>query len=229
MSKKLLIAVLTLGLLFTLSGAVIGSESPTPEGRETVYDAFEPSGRAVSTFPQHADDYFRPADPQVQAISPSTLFPPPYYCDFIDYSGGAFTGYFEVPDGNPCWYHNMRFTSSAGYTCTLITASIGVYPPGFVGTPDLEVLVWDDDGTGLPGAVRAIVTVPYASLPTGGPAYVTVDLTSYDLVYSDGEEYHIGINTPNSGGGNRMTILCDDGTVGTGRQSLWYEGGFWVS
>ncbi|NMC42706.1 MAG: PQQ-binding-like beta-propeller repeat protein, partial [candidate division Zixibacteria bacterium] len=117
-------------------------------------------------------------------------------------------------------YQNMRFTSVAGYNCTLYTAYVAVYPAAFTGTPDMEVLVWDDDGFGYPGTLRGSVTIPYASLPTG-LAYVAADLTSLNLVYSDGAEYHIGVNCPNSGAGNVLAILSDDGTSATGRGSFY--------
>ena len=230
MSKKLLIAVLTLGLLFTLGGVVWGTDDPGQRDRmplpRTNPDA--PLYNNLNVLPQFSDQFYRPA-PEPEAITPTSLLPPPYFCEFIDYSGGAAAYYQEVPTTHPVFYQNMRFTPAEGYACTLLTAYIGTYSPGFVGTPDMEVLVWDDDGTGFPGTVLASVTVPNASLPVG-IAYAVVDFSSFNLVFTDGEEFHIGVNCPNSGTGNVLAILMDDGTVGTGRHSIWYDGGgFWTT
>ncbi|MDD4051443.1 MAG: PQQ-binding-like beta-propeller repeat protein, partial [candidate division Zixibacteria bacterium] len=99
-------------------------------------------------------------------------------------------------------------------------AYVAVYPDAFVGTPDMEILVWDDDGFGDPGTLRATVTIPYASLPTS-LAYAVADLTSFGLVYSNGEEYHIGVNCPTAGDGDTLAILSDDATSATGRHSFY--------
>ena len=55
----------------------------------------------------------------------------------------------------------MRFTSADGYTCTLLTANIGVYGSYLAGnpagTPDMKVTVYDDDGFGLYRLVHSTV------------------------------------------------------------------------
>jgi len=222
MSKKLLIAVLTLGLVFAISGAVIGSES-----HQDVFttiqkqDPTAPRFNDLTVVPQHDPEINRPLVPgTLHPVTPTKMYPPDWYCDGASY-GDDLAYFWEVPGATyGDIYQNMRFTSVAGYNCTLYTAYVAVYPAAFTGTPDMEVLVWDDDGFGYPGTLRGSVTIPYASLPTG-LAYVAADLTSLNLVYSDGAEYHIGVNCPNSGAGNVLAILSDDGTSATGRGSFY--------
>jgi hypothetical protein len=147
------------------------------------------------------------------------LFPPPYYCDFIDYSGGNFAYFSTIPNTADFDYFNMRHTAAEGYACTLLTAWIAVYPDAFVGTPDLVVKVWDDDGFGLPGTELASVTIPNGDLPTA-MAYVGADFSSFNLVFEDGENYYVGITTTDQVN-NAIAFLLDDGTAGTGRGGFY--------
>ncbi len=120
----------------------------------------------------------------------------------------------------------MRFTAQIGYACTLLTVWTAVYPPGFIGTPDLKVIVWADNGAGLPGTELASVTIPYSSLPTGsGATYVSADFSAYDLVFEDGEEYFVGITSPDKA--EKIALMVDSGTNGLGRSYMWLDGVFY--
>jgi len=209
--------------VFAISGAVIGGESHQEPGSIPLLkvDPSNPRFTDLTVVPQHDPEINRPLAPgSLHPVTPTKMYPPDYYCDGISY-GDDLAYFWEIP--GPDYgdiYQNMRFTSAAGYNCTLLTAYVAVYPSAFTGSPDMEVLVWDDDGFGYPGTLRGSVTIPYASLPTG-LAYVAADLSSLGLVYSDGAEYHIGVNCPNSSGGNVLAILSDDGTSATGRHSFY--------
>ncbi|MEZ5360135.1 MAG: hypothetical protein R3F48_15065 [Candidatus Zixiibacteriota bacterium] len=233
MSKKLLIAVLTLGLLFALSSTVMSYDGQK-------FDA-EPIQKINTAAPRFNDltEVQRPGSQlqkpiaEVQAISPVTILPPPYFCEFLDYSGPW--AYFQR---NPALSGDvtdiaMRFTTSEGYACTLLTIYIPVYPAGFIGTPDMDVVVWDDDGFGAPGTELFRTTIPYASLPTATD-YVVVDVSSYNFVWegTSGESnFHVG-----AGGnvatfladGSQVAFLMDDGSTLTGRHSILYQGTIWT-
>ncbi len=152
-------------------------------------------------------------------------------CDYIDYSGGNAAYYFTV-SGNPDLgfydYYNMRFTTylSAGFGynayCSLTTVWVGVYPPAFVGEPDLDIIIWDDDNFGYPYNELARITISFDELPTS-IAYVGADISSFDLTYFTGEEFHIGVTTGNATPDAAVALLADDGASGTGRHSFWAE------
>ncbi len=219
MSKKLLIAVLTLGLLFAYCGAVLGSDAnPTSKDRIS-FSSRVPLHQTATPTPIHQPSLAR--SPQGTALaSTGTLFPPPYYCDFIDYSGGSYSYGWSLPTSDDLDYYNMRFTAASGYSCTVSTAYVGLYPAWFYGTPDLIVKVWDDDGFGLPGTELASVTVPNGDLPTSA-GYASADLSSFDLVFEDGTNFYVGISTTDQSGADTLVLLSDDGSNGFGRSGAY--------
>ena len=162
MSKKLLITVLTLGLLFTASGVVLGSDNPGSGEGLTVQNRSNPNAPNAQSTQIQQPALQRPIDLDEVAVQ-GALFPPAYYCDFIDYSGGNFTNAFGLPQLSGLDWFNMRHTAAKGYACTLLTAYIAIYPAFSVGTPNLSVKVWDDDGFGHPGLERSNVVIPYAT------------------------------------------------------------------
>jgi hypothetical protein len=150
-------------------------------------------------------------------------------CDYLDYSGGAAYNYFNVsgsPDLGFYDYYNMRFTADApgGWNnyCSLVTVWAAIYPQGFVGQPDLEFVIWDDGNSGYPGDEVAHVTIPFASLPTTF-AYVGADVSSLNLKFHLGEDFHVGVTTGGSTPDAAIALITDDGSAGTGRHSLWAE------
>jgi len=225
MSKKLLIAVLTLGLLFTYCGAVLGSDNPGNIQR-TPLPTSNPNAPLLNAPTALNQVFFEKPPEEPMFPAEATLFPPPYYCQFIDYSGGNAAYFFNVPTDpiidptSDAWdlYH-MRFTAEKGYACTLLTAWIGTYEAGFVGTPDLVVKVWDDDGFGLPGTEVASVTVPYASIAGIGFDYLGVPMPA-PLIFEDEENYFVGVTVADKVN-TAYALLGDDGTAGVGRSGVY--------
>jgi hypothetical protein len=227
MSKKLLIAVLTLGLLLTLSGAAFSSNTSKPSSALEPVEKINPNNprfNDLTEVPRNTPAFEKPAADLNPLDVQTSMLPPPYYCEFIDYSGGLAAYYWVIPDAYGDDYFNMRFTPAEGYACTLLTAYIGVYPSAFVGTPDMDVVVWDDDGFGYPGTELGRVNVPYAALPTT-MAYAVVDVSSLNLVFVDGAEFHVGVTTTDQVN-NVLAILSDDGSAGQLRSSENWAG-FW--
>lgn len=154
-------------------------------------------------------------------------------CYYLDYSGGNAAFYFNVsgnPDLDPYDYHNMRFAPDPPHqglnsVCSLTAVYVGVYPEGFIGEPDLDIIIWDDGIDQYPGNELARVTIPYADLPTE-MAYVAADVSSFDLTFPIGGEFHVGVSTGDNTPDAAIAILADDGTVGTGRHSVW--AGYWT-
>jgi len=98
---------------------------------------------------------------------------------------------FTIPDAYGDDLFNTRFTVGAGVVCTLKTAYILMYGYWMTGTPSMRVYLWDDDGSGFPGARLDSVDIPYSSLPTGF-GWVGADFSPGLHVFEDGEEFHLG-------------------------------------
>lgn len=150
-------------------------------------------------------------------------------CQFLDYSGGAAAYVMLIPGNNDLDYFNMRFTIEGPFSmdpiCTLKTAWVAVYPPAFTGEPDLELVIWSGGGD-EPGEELVRVNIPFSQLPTS-MGYVEVDLIPFDLGFYDGEEFYCGVTTTDQTT-TELAILFDDGTNGTGRSGLQYDG-LWYS
>ncbi len=149
-------------------------------------------------------------------------------CHYLDYSGGMGYYLFNVSSDSDIAaydYPNMRFEPDPGFygfegVCSLTTIYVAVYPPEFIGEPDMDIVVWDDDYYHYPGNELARVTVPFADLPTEY-GYVVVDVSSLDLTFPLGEEFHVGVTTGSGTPDAAIVIVTDDGTAGTGRHSYW--------
>ena len=243
MSKKLLIAVLTFGLIFAFSGAVIGSDDIGTRDTRLV-----PKDRVEITFEGDqsisVDMSKTPALLEYQAKepvgTPGKYFPPEYFCPTIDHSNGVTTagGWWDLPIdlsgygmSVPCTLYATDYQVDAeGYTCTLKTVSVGIDPthPYWVGTPDLLVAVGDGGRNPL-----SRITVPYASLPTTA-GYVTVDFSTANgggpFIYNHGDQFSIILEAPSLSLANVIIITSDDGdwtgsTTG-GLAMLWWDAGW---
>ncbi len=142
-------------------------------------------------------------------------------CNTIDYSGQP-AYYFNIPNDNEIDSMFMRFTVEGPMwqTCTLTTVYVAVYPPAFVGEPDLEVIIWD--GYGNPNAELGRVNVPFAELPTV-MAYAEIDVSGLGLTFIDGEDFYLGVTTTDQAT-STLAILSDDGNNGTSRSGYSVEG-----
>jgi hypothetical protein len=214
--------------MLTLSGAAFTSDSPKNVTETGLVEKINPDAARfndISAVPRHIPSFQKPATGLQELPQPTSVLPPPYYCTFQDYSGGAATYYWTIPDPYGDDYFNMRHTVvEEGYECTLATAYIGVYPAAFVGTPDMDVVVWDDDGFGYPLNELGRVNVPYSALPTG-MAYAVVDMRSLGLTFLEDDEFHVGVTTTDQVN-NVLAVLSDDGSNGMLRSSENWAG-FW--
>jgi hypothetical protein len=234
MFNRLLIAVLTIGLLLTFSSAAISSNDAPKHGLQVI-EKINPNAPRYSNLQvaERSTPPFQKPSPELFAVeTPTTILPPQYFCEFIDYSGGAAAYYFKIPDVYGDDELGMRFTPYEGYTCTLLTAYIGYYGTYWgahhAGGTDMYVTVYADNGFGLPGTQLGQVFVDGSTLPTSGMAYVPVDMTPLGpLVFTDGEEFHIGVSPANWVDGDTLAILSDDGSAGQQRAwDHWYAGYF---
>jgi hypothetical protein len=97
---------------------------------------------------------------------------------------------------------------------------VALYQDQSSGTPDLDLFIWADDGTGLPDTSALLYqeTIPYDSL-NWYPAYTRIDISAAHLsLHSD---FHVGwkANTASDPAGS-FAIATDNGGCGTERSSI---------
>jgi hypothetical protein len=141
-----------------------------------------------------------------------------YACDMYYY------GYIPSDeDGDP---FAQRFPCEVA--CSLKTIQMTLYDgyPDFSDTSGLgiDVIVWDDDGFGFPGAERARINLPSSEL-VYYPSNLSIDVQSAGLVFND--DFHIGYTTVDQVNDN-YGILLDDGSCGY-QGSTHYFNGVWES
>ncbi len=106
----------------------------------------------------------------------------------------------------------VRFTVIDEYIYVVRTTKILLYRPFMTGTPDMQIYLWDNNGSGLPGSKIDSAYVPYSELPIGDLDWVEVDFLNNSRVFGQGEDFYIGWN---SVGGEGDTLFCvSDGGEG---------------
>jgi outer membrane protein assembly factor BamB len=230
MFKRLIIAVLTLGLILAFSSAAISSDAPKIGlNRLETYNPDAPRLNQATAIEHSSATNQKPSNALNALQTPTRVLPPQYVCEYYDYSGGNAAYYWKLTDKYGDSIMGMRYTPKEGYDCTLLTAYVGVYGTAIKGNPGMRVTVYDDDGFGLPGTFRGSVDVLAADLPHSGMYYKDVDLSGLGLVYSNGAEFHIGISKVDDGVSfpDTLAILSDDGTAGLSRS--WEYWGVFAS
>jgi hypothetical protein len=173
-------------------------------------------------------------DVETQAIDMPdglTALPSPRYeCGFYYYYDDTADPVWawRIPGSYDDDFYNTRFTVDAGVACTLKVAWLALYAGFMEGDPDLRVYLWDDDGSGFPGAKLDSVDVPYASLPPTGLAWVGADFSAAEHVFAEGEEFHLGWTTVGDPT-DVLAVVSDDATgpfVGEERSSAYAEGAY---
>ncbi|UCD16418.1 MAG: thrombospondin type 3 repeat-containing protein, partial [Candidatus Zixiibacteriota bacterium] len=155
-----------------------------------------------------------------------------YECDTLAYSGPEYY-YWMIPDDvDDLDLYNNRFTIDSGKVCTLMTSWIGMYGEAMVGSPDMRVYLWDDNG-GLPGNKLDSLDIPNAQLPSSGLGWAIADWVGAGKywIFSNGAEFHVGWTILANAAGDYLAGLSDDGygpNSGQERSSAYY-GGSWYS
>ncbi|RKX21433.1 MAG: hypothetical protein DRP51_04240, partial [Candidatus Zixiibacteriota bacterium] len=197
LNRKLIIAVLTIGLMLSFSSAAIGYDdtklkSPTPIVTNNPNAPL--AGEELRSYRNFSDV----AKPTTGFDVPAgTLeIPGVRQCEDIDYTGGSFAYGYMLPSS----YDNVEFGNkfTATYACTLNAIGIAHYGAWMEGTPDVEVTLWSGNGSGYPVTAIKSWVFPYASL-SSAPQYLSVDLTAdagypTDYMFATGDEFFVTAN-----------------------------------
>lgn len=150
-------------------------------------------------------------------------------CDWLSYGTYAAYYYWTIPDAYGDDFFNERFTNPSGdAACTLKTVEINFYNPAAVNVSGegVDVIVWNDDGSGYPAAVLASVNVPWDDI-VWYPDPTVVDFSSYNLVFPAGGDWHVGYTVTNQGAGDVIPILSDDASGDAEYRSSEQWAGIW--
>jgi hypothetical protein len=151
---------------------------------------------------------------------------PPTECDTLQYTHGSPLNTLTRPSSTyHRFYTNERFTAPLAGT----VGKASVLFSARVGAPDAAILIWDDDGTGLP--LNKIDSVYVAPPVPVYPTWCVVDFSSFNITFAEGEEFHVGFTCPNyieSPQSNQLRLYADAGGYLSDRLSEWFDDfGFW--
>jgi len=217
MLKRLLIATLVVGLVFTISIPVFADNPVNSYGDPAFvvnpnHPKLDEVTRATEIQPAMRLDETT-LKVATGAMTPKASVPAPF-CDNLSYYAGNVSYFWALPDAD--WdNYGTRFTSDAGIACTVMVAWVYMYGTAMTGDPDLSVTLYDDDGFGFPGTALETIVVPNASLPPGiGWVGVNFNATN-DWVfgdYFDDVNYHVVYDVVQNSADDTLAILSGNGT-----------------
>ncbi len=173
-----------------------------------------------------ADDIKRLAKP-VDISNDVMILPSlssPMACDWIDYTCNL-SFFWNIPNVNSIPTYSMRFSPPGPDPCTLTTISLALYADGSanVSGAGIQVVIWEDDGFGLPGAPLDFINVPgpaiqyYPDLITVAPSF-PIELPG---------DFHVGYQVIDPVL-DTFSLLSDDATCGTNRSTALFDGSWYL-
>jgi hypothetical protein len=223
MFKKLIIAVLTLGLLLTFSSAAISSDNTEPVFVRPSTNPNAPFYNTPEVPSSSVHQMARPMSPGGQVFNVPAP-PTNYNCE--DYYAfdtvGGFCYYWPLPTAGADGFL-YRFPVPEGQACTLKVAWFYIYGPGCVGTPTINVTIYEDNH-GVPGNVIHTVTGTYGTDFFDGWNYI--DVSAYNYVVTADWHLEVMVDVAASPGED-LALLTDCGDA-TGRAS-YVSGGIYYT
>lgn len=127
--------------------------------------------------------------------------------------------------------------------CTVKVVNVLVYDWVDVAfQDDVRIAVHDDDGSGLPGAQLAAITVPAATVDANiiGGFFTVADFSSFNLTAPAGGRLHVVVDVPTavpgtsgifllSDGGTDDAAACPEGAANTKGSVFYTVDGVWLS
>lgn len=220
--RKLIIAVLALGLVLSFGSMAFAENAANGRPLQPIYQTNPNAplaGEELTPTPRNIPPFTKPAS-DLEIVSPSiTIQTPNGDCSDIDYSGGSAYYYWDIPNVYGTTKYSQRFSPTGA--CTLTAAYIALDFDQTVGSPDLDLYIYSDDGFGYPDAEIDHITIPNASLPTTGQVYFGV--TGLDYTFADGEDFHIAWGMTENAAGDKLVGFSDDGSAGETRSAEFWN------
>jgi len=203
--RKLIIAVLALGLVLSFGSTVLAEQTSTGTTLEPIFQSNPGVPSAGHEIPRNIPPFTKPAS-DLEFVSPSiTIQTPNGDCSDIDYSGGSAYYYWDIPNTYGTTKYSQRFSPTGA--CTLTAVYVGLDQDQMVGTPDLELYIYSDDGFGYPDTEIDHISIPNASLPASGQVYFGV--SGLDYTFAAGEDFHVAWGITENAAGDKLVGFSD--------------------
>jgi hypothetical protein len=142
--------------------------------------------------------------------------------------GGLWSAYYW-PQPPHDEFLNMRFQMPLDHGGRLDEIEMGFHENASSGTPDLDLYVWLSDGIfplddDPPNQALGHFHVDYDSV-VWYPSLTVAETWKEGIYFDPGEQFHVGFTHPHELG-DTLSILSDDGVMGTDRSSGW-DGSAW--
>lgn len=229
LNRKLIIAVLTFGLILSICSAAIGYDDTKLKPLQPIQSPSRHQAIDAGQTPETYRNFSDISKPTTGNTVPAgTLaWPVTRQCEDVNYTGGTFSlGYMVPSDYDETIYGTMYTTTAA---CTLNFIALAQYGAWMEGTPDVTIKLWSGNGSGYPAAEINSWVIPFASLSTG-PQVLGIDLTAdagYPTDYMFGNNEQIFITLEATGG--RVGLLAHTQTYpydGLGETGvIYYDNG----
>lgn len=223
MFKRLIIAVLALGLILAFSGTAISGigHQNDPSSQYNPVNPNHPRSSQVVNHHQLRTVQIpanRLGNNLIQSVPSGTQAPShAHQGTYTSYNNGTPAFYWRLPDnvsGAPyeITLPSVRFATAHGQTTTLHTASVLVYRTQVKGNPGMRVYLYNDNGFGFPGAKLDSVTFPQGSFSGTGLAWADADFSARGWVFENGAQYHYGITAITDSPDDSLAFVSDNGT-----------------
>jgi len=224
MFNRLIIAVLTLGLLLTFTGVAFSSDPDV-----TPIDGINPIVRINPDAPkfqdvkayQQSENIDRPSASLRPIENPAVILPPNYYCTNLSYYGPTAYFWYLPDEGYPLDEYGMLTSPEAGYTCSLYTIWVLLYGGPHIGLPGAKATLRDASHNLIAEVELTPTEVDAIAYGWAGFDFSTAN-GGNPYVFADGEEFYIGIQCVSATGEDTLFILSDDGTSATGRMTMHF-------
>jgi hypothetical protein len=150
-------------------------------------------------------------------------------CWWRSYSGDAYYS-LQIPDQYGDDFYNERFTNGwVDRRLRRVRVWFTDDYPEFSDASGLgvDIIVWDDDGSGLPGNELARINVPAVAM-SYSPDYVEVDFSPLCIGVDAYGDLHVGYTVVDQENDN-IAILSDDGSGSIFHRSSGYYEGQWLT
>ncbi len=153
----------------------------------------------------------------------------PTACNWLAYHDESPNLYWVIPDVYGDDLFNMRFTvqCAPNEQCGLDTVGFYFYAAGSVGNPGAKIYIWKDNGNGFPGDV--IATYAVNTVTSYYPNMTLLDVSTSELIFHNGDEFHIGYTPIYNNPSDVLAIVSDDGVPSGQKRSSEYYTGKWGS
>ncbi len=206
LNLKRVVPILLLGGLLCCLSAILVADTETSQDLST------------SNYSQNTEKRGGATDNGNQGLVAAS----PDACDGLEYFCNSEL-FFPVPNPENAEFLSMRFTSPDPVGCSLVSIQMFFFEPASqnITGAGIQVIIWEDDGLGNPGAPLDIITIPGGDIqwfPIPTPVLPTVPQEMP-------AEFHVGFTTLDPSF-DIFAIVTDEGSCGSDRSRAFVGTGW---